>query len=389
LDLYVVSGGGQLFQSGLVHRDRLYINEGGGNFSKSLDGLPNLQVNGSIVRASDIDQDGDLDLFVGGRSKPWNYGQSPQHAILINNGSGNFEDQTESIVPDLVDVGMVTDAVWTDVTGDSNPDLVVVGEWMSMKIFENTGGNLRDVTSAIGLDGLHGLWQSVASADIDGDGDMDLIAGNFGTNSRMQVSEEDPMSLIIKDFNDNGYSSGMVTIDDNGVEKPFEQLDELLQEFPEMTENITSYQDFAQKSVEDLLGSDALVDAERRQINELQSVAIINEGDTAPTVIPLPVEAQAFPLKAIHIYRSDSETNILLAGNLYGVKPSYGGRMDAGYGLHLTYSAETGFDVMNHQQSGFFVRGEARSIDPVFINQNEAHLLVGRNNRPVQLFRIE
>lgn len=387
LDLYVVSGGGQLFQSGEAHRDRLYINNGRGGFSKSTGRLPDLQVNGSVVTAADYDGDGDMDLFVGGRSKPWNYGQSPQHAILRNDGSGNFENVTSDLSPGLEELGMVTDAIWTDYTGDGAPDLVVVGEWMPVTVFENRGDSFENISAELGLDQHSGMWQSIAADDLDGDGSIDLLAGNFGTNSRIQASLDSPLSLIIKDFNENGYTSGLVAIQNDGKEMPFEQLDELIQEFPQLPQNIDSYEDFANSSVYELFGSDALSGAVRQEITELKSVAILNRGDSPAEIVPFPVDAQSFPVKSIQVLNGNNgEQELLLVGNHYGVKPSYGGRQDAGYGLHLTYSPGIGFAVKNHQASGFFVEGEARIIHSIGIGEEGEYYLVGINNRPAKLF---
>lgn len=387
LDLYVVSGGGQLFQSGEAHRDRLYINEGEGRFSKSAGRLPDLTVNGSVVKATDIDDDGTMDLFVGGRSKPWNYGQSPEHALLRNDGSGNFENVTRQLAPDLENIGMVTDAVWVDFTGNGNEDLIVVGEWMPITVYENRGNYLENITSDLGLDKFPGLWQSVAAEDLNGDGNPDLVIGNFGTNSRMQASETSPMSLYVNDFNDSGYTSGLITKMIDGEEVLFEQLDELLQEFPQITQQITSYEDFANKTIRDLFGDESIDNAERKQITELRSVAIINRGNMQIDIEPLPVYAQSFPVKAIHILDEDSpEKHMLLGGNHYGVKPSFGGRQDAGYGTHLTYSQEQGFKSKTHQESGFFVRGEIKFISSIEITNDKMYILAGINSDDFQLF---
>ena len=386
-DLYVVSGGGQLFQSGAAHRDRLYFNDGNGMFTNASDNLPGLQVNGSVVTATDYDGDGDMDLFVGGRSKPWNYGQSPQHAILQNDGTGTFTDVTTELAPGLEDIGMITDAVWTDYTGDGTPDLVVTGEWMPVSVFENRGASFENITTQLGLDQLPGMWQSIAADDLDDDGRIDLIAGNFGTNSRMDVSPENPMSLIIKDFNDNGYTSGLVTIQSDGKEKPFEQLDELIQEFPQLPQNINSYEDFAGKSVSEMLAGGALDGAQRKQITELKSVAIFNRNDGRAEVVPLPVNAQSFPIKSIHVVDGGGgRKDILIAGNQFGVKPSYGGRQDAGFGLHLRYSPDNGFRALTHQESGFYIEGDSRTIDPLRIG-DEIYYLVGVNNAASELFQ--
>jgi len=387
LDLYVVSGGGQLFQSGAAHQDRLYINDGNGTFTKSTAGLPDLEVNGSVVIAEDYDGDGDMDLFVGGRSKPWDYGQSPEHAILRNDGSGNFENVIAQLAPELETIGMITDATWADYTGDGSPDLIIAGEWMPISVFENRGDSFVNITSELGLDQYPGMWQSIEANDLNNDGTIDLIAGNFGTNNRMAASPESPVSLIIKDFNDNGYTSGLVTIESDGKEKPFEQLDELLQEFPQLAQNVNSYDDFANKSVSELFGEDAVTGAVRKRITELKSVAIFNRGVNTAEIVSLPVDAQSFPVKSIlTIEKEGSNSELLLVGNHYGVKPSYGGRQDAGYGLHVRYSADVGFQTLTHQDSGFYVEGDMRTIDSIKIG-SEIYYLAGINNDAFRLFQ--
>jgi magnesium-transporting ATPase (P-type) len=176
---------------------------------------------------------------------------------------------------------------------------------MRVKVAMLTGdseGVAKWVSSELGLDEYPGMWQSILANDLDGDGNHDLLAGNFGTNSRMQASPSRPLSLLIKDFNDNGYTSGLVTIQNDGKEVPFEQLDELLQEFPQLTQNITSYEDFASRSVTELLGEDVLSGAERKEITELRSVAIFNRGNMQLDIEPLPVFAQSFPINAFQVF---------------------------------------------------------------------------------------
>lgn len=385
-DLYVVSGGGQLFQTREAFRDRLYINLGDGEFRLAEASLPNILTNGSVVKVSDFNGDGSRDLFVGGRSMPWRYGLSPKSALLLNDGDGNFENVTQQIAPDLEEIGMVTDAVWADFTGNGFEDLIIAGEWMPIAVFENKGGNFENITSELGLGRYSGLWQTIRAADMTGDGNLDLIAGNFGTNSRMTASESDPLSLYINDFNDSGYTSGILSKQIDGVQKPFEQFDELAQEFPNLSQKINSYADFASKSLSALFGKDKIDEAIIKQVTELQSVLFLNRGGGPLQAQPLPIVAQSFPVKAIELIEDEqSGIHLLLGGNYYNVKPSIGGRQDAGYGLHLTYSKENGLDVMNHQESGFFVRGEIRTIHTVQVGENTCYL-VGLNNGRMEMF---
>ncbi|MGM0458940.1 MAG: VCBS repeat-containing protein, partial [Bacteroidota bacterium] len=386
-DLYVVSGGSQLFDSDVNFRDRLYINNGDGTFEKSAQNLPEPHVNGSVVKAADFNADGAIDLFIGGRSKPWNYGQSPEHTLLMNDGSGRFENVTQTVAPGMDDLGLVTDALWVDFTGNGFEDLVVVGEWMPVTIFENREGYFENVTDKYGLKHTNGLWQSVEADDLDNDGRVDLVVGNFGTNTRMVANETNPLHLYVKDFEDSGYTSGIFTQEVGGKEVPFEQLDELLQEVPRLTQQISSYRDFASKTAEDLFGEDEISEASKKHITELRSVAIFNRENSETEITPLPVYAQSFPVKDIEIFSGRSGIKqLLLAGNHYDVKPSFSGRQDAGYGLHLTYMNDHTFETTPIGQSGFYVNGDSRSIHPFSGADENKYFLVTRNDGKIELF---
>lgn len=388
LDLYVVSGGGQLFQTDELYLDRLYINEGNGSFEKSTDRLPNMRNNGSVVVSSDFDGDGHTDLFVGSRSLPWFYGVSPESVLLRNDGTGRFEDVTDDIAPGLREIGMITDATWADITGNGSEDLILVGEWMPITVFENRNGNLVNITEELGFGNLRGLWQSVYVDDLNGNGHPDIFAGNFGTNSRMQANEEDPLRMFVYDFDDSGYTSGLISRRVDGKDVPFEQLDELLQEFPQLTQQITSYADFASKSVQELFGEEAIEEALLLEIKELRSLILFNNGDGSFNAEPLPVMVQSFPVNAIATDKDgQGKKHILLAGNHYHVKSSIGGRQDAGYGLHLMYDPEYGFKTFTLQESGFFTEGVIRSIRPIVIT-GQRYYLTGKNNGSPELFRF-
>lgn len=388
LDLYVVSGGGQLYETNELFLDRLYINDGEGNFIKSEDRLPDLRNNGSVVKSADMNGDGSFDLFIGSRSMPWYYGVSPENVILKNDGAGNFQDVTDEIAVGLRRIGMVTDAIWVDFTGNGNQDLIVAGEWMPVSVFENRGDYFENITTKLGLDLYPGLWQSIEAADLTGDGNPDLVVGNFGTNSRLQANKDQSLSLFINDFNQSGYTSGVITRNINGQNVPFEQLDELLQEFSQLTQKITSYVDFASRSVEDLFGTQKIEEAEVKKIQEMRSVVFFNRGNGDLDMEPLPLQAQSFPVKAIQVIEGlNSPKQIMLGGNHFAVKSSMGGRQDAGYGLHLTYSEGDGFSVLSLQDSGFFTEGEIRSIHPVHTAGNELFYLIGKNDQPLELFK--
>ena len=387
-DLYVVSGGSQLFETDELYKDRLYINEGNGGFKKSTDRLPDIRNNGSVVVSSDVDGDGHADLFVGSRSIPWNYGISPESVLLRNDGTGRFEDITDDVAPGLRNIGKVTDAAWADITGNGYEDLIVVGEWMPVTVFENRNGNLVNITQELGFENLSGLWQSVYIDDLNDNGRLDIIAGNFGTNSRMQAAGDDPLRLFVYDFDQSGYTSGLMSKRVDGKDVPFEQLDELLQEFPQLTQQITSYADYASKSIQELFGEEAIREALLLEVNELRSMILFNNGDGSFEAEPLPVLAQSFPVNAIAIREDDEgEKQILLAGNHYHVKPSMGGRQDAGYGLHLVFEPDHGIRTLTLQESGFFTKGVTHSIRSIEID-GQMFYLTGKNDSSPELFRF-
>lgn len=388
LDLYVVSGGGQLFETNELFLDRLYINDGYGNFKRSEGRLPELRNNGSVAVSSDFNGDGSLDLFVGARSRPWYYGVSPENVLLQNDGTGQFQDVTDHAAPGLRDIGMVTDAIWADITGNGYDDLILAGEWMSVTVFENRGENLVNITEDLELNKLSGLWQSIAIDDLNGNGHLDIIAGNFGTNSRLQADVEHPLKLFVYDYDESGYTSGLISRRVDGKDVPFEQLDELLQEFPQLTQQITSYADYASKSIQELFGEEAIDKALTREIRELRSKIFWNNGDGTFDFQPLPVLAQSFPLNAIEIHEdSEGRKHLLAVGNHYHVKPSMGGGQDAGYGLHMTYEHESGLKALNLQESGFFTEGVGRVVNAVEIG-GEMYYFVGKNNAAPELFRF-
>jgi hypothetical protein len=388
-DLYVVSGGNEYTGSSEELLDRLYINQGDGEFRKSLNSVPDLPLNNSTVQAADFNGDGHMDLFVGGHSVPWQYGIGPQNMLLQNNGKGVFTNVIEDVAPDLEVLGNVTSAAWVEQAEGSLPVLVVVGEWMSPHYFENREGQLVDRTEERGLADLNGLWQSIHLVDFDGNGLQDIVLGNFGTNSRIQASEDSPLRLFVNDFNENGQTEPLIAYKPDGEYRPFEQLDEILAQIPEVQEMIRSYRDYASKNIEQLFLASKLDSALQKDVNELRSLMLMNNGDSGFSVDPLPLEAQLFPVMSIHSMdvNSDGNLDLLLGGNLYDVKPSMGGRQDAGFGLVLIGDGEGNFKPIEPNKSGFFVEGEIRAIKSIQINNNSGYVMVARNDDSPLIFR--
>jgi enediyne biosynthesis protein E4 len=387
-DLYVVSGGNEYPMDSPELIDRLYINTGNGQFRKSLNSLPEIAVNGSVVRAADFNGNGHLDLFVGGHTIPWRYGIGPQSMILENNGRGIFTDVTEIVVPEAETIGNVTTASWVMNPDTNLPDLIIAGEWMRVHYFANRNGRFVNLTDTAYSGHLNGLWQSSAAEDLTGNGYKDIILGNFGINSRMQPTADNPLKLYVNDFDGNGHTDPIITTTVNGVEKPFEQLDELMMQMHNIRGTVRSYQDFAGKSVSELFEPQKIIEALQKEISELRSVIMINNGDGTFETVYLPFEAQWFPVKSIHAEDVDGDgiPDLILGGNLFDVKPSIGGRQDAGYGLILKGYGDGNFRVLNFGESGFYVDGEIRAILPVNLGNENTSLIVARNNKEIQIF---
>jgi hypothetical protein len=389
-DLYVASGGNEFPYQSDVYRDRLYINDGEGNYAWSRDALPAMRENGGVAAAADYDGDGDQDLFVGNRSIPGNYGFAPRSFLLENDGSGQFSDITDEAAEGLRRVGMVTDATWKDLNGDGAPDLIIAGEWMPITIFMNEDGTLVNKTAERGLAESSGWWNRLEVNDFDGDGDTDILAGNVGLNSDLQATEEAPLSLYLKDFNNNGQLDPVMTRTVDGKQYPVARRDELLYQFGFLRSKFPIYDDFAGKTVQQILGKTMEDSVLVKSVNMLESVLLQNNGAGGFQIKPLPLEAQFAPIFAFQAkdFNGDGVLDVLTGGNYFEVKPSLGGRYDASYGWFLKGDNEKPFRVQNFEQSGFFARGQIRDIKMLTTTDESELILVARNNEPLLVFKV-
>ncbi len=387
-DLYVVSGGNEFFGRAEALRDRLYLNEGGGRFRKTQGMLPEIFANGACVKPADIDNDGDMDLFVGSRSVPRLYGIIPQSYLLINDGQGKFTDETLYRAPDLSEVGMVADAIWVDLNQDTYEDLIVVGEWMPISVFHNQNGKLIDVTQKYGLQGTNGWWNTVAVADFNQDGFFDLVAGNLGLNSILKTSDDKPVQMFINDFSGNGKLDQILTYFQHGKAYPLASAEQMFTNIPSLRATYPTYADFAGKSVQDIFSNKQLETARIHKATEFASILLINNGDETFNITRLPIEAQFSPMYAILVddFNIDGFPDILLGGNFSGVPPDQG-RYDASYGSFLLGDGTGKFVALTLQESGFVVSGEVRQIKALRSVSGRTLLLVARSNDTVLLFQ--
>ncbi len=385
LDLYICSGGVEFSQFSTYLKDRLYFNDGKGNFTRSDQHLPTPTGthSTSTVIAADIDMDGDLDLFVGERSIPGQYGVPGSGFILRNNGQGVFEDVTQEVAPELINIGMITDAKFIDLNGNGYKDLMVTGEFMGIEIFLNQEGKLvRKKDNP--LSQLKGWWNVIHAVDLDKDGDLDFVLGNHGKNSRFKASDEKPINLFVKDFDNNGFSDPIMTFTaKNGKHYPYNLRHNLIDQLKDLKKKFPNYDSFKDASITEIFTPEELQGALKLEANTLSSVILINEGDFNFRVLALPLEAQFSPIYAIsaHDFDDDGDVDIILGGNLYGVKPEVG-RYDASFGIYLENQGNLQFKY-HKDGRGLHLDGEIRDMEIMGRN-----LIVTKNNDSTNVFKF-
>ncbi|MGQ0537845.1 MAG: FG-GAP repeat domain-containing protein, partial [Gemmatimonadaceae bacterium] len=388
-DLYVVSGGSEFSEGAPALQDRLYLNSGGGTFRKADGHVPAESNSGSRVIAGDFDGDGDSDLFVGGRVVPWRYGTDPVSMLLRNDGRGRFTDVTDRVAPGLTRVGMVSDALWHDVDADGRLDLIVVGEWMPITIFRNTGTRLTrwDVP---GLARSHGWWNRIVAGDFTGDGRADFIVGNLGLNSRLQASDSEPATMYVKDFDGNGFAEQIVATYTQGRSYPLVLRDDLIKAIPPLKARFLNYKDYANKTVSEVFSAAELSGALVKTAYTFATTLVRNDGNGAFTMVPLPREAQIAPVYAILADDIDANgsRDLLLAGNFDGFKPDIG-RMSASFGLFLRGGGQGSFAPVRASESGFRVTGQARDMQRVKTRTGVVYVVARNDDRPLVFRRTE
>ncbi len=383
LDLYVCSGGVEFSQYAGSFYDRLYFNDGKGNFSLSDQKLPEQTTVHSTasVAASDVDGDGDLDLFVGERIVPLKYGVPCSGFLLQNDGKGNFTEVSQQIAPELQDIGMVTDALFQDLDNDGDEDLILVGEFMGVEMLLNENGKFARKKNNK-LSSLKGWWNTIQKGDLDNDGDIDFILGNHGLNSRFKASKEKPITLYSKDFDNNGFTDPILAFRaDDGKDYPFALRHNLTEQMKGLTKRFPDYHSFKEAGIPDIFTAEELEGSQKLEVNTLASVILINDGAGGFAVKSLPLEAQFSAIYAIAVsdFDDDGDLDLVLGGNQYSVKPEVG-RYDASYGVYLENQGNMEFKDYP-DGDGFKVKGEVRDI---VLDQHR--LIVARNNDSLVIF---
>jgi len=384
LDLYVVSGGYALDETAHL-QDRIYINEGGRLIRKP-DLLPKEEISGSMSLALDFDLDGDLDLFVPGRVKPEQYPTPVSSLLLENDGNGKFRDVTGEKAAGFLDLGMLTDAVWLDVDGDKQNELVVAGEWMPLRAYRYQGGKFDDVTEKMFSDRLSGWWNRLAAADLDGDGDQDLVAGNWGDNSQLHASKEEPVELYYADFDDNGFIDPIVCYYIQGTSYPMPTRDELTDQIVSLRQKFPKYDAYADAKLGDILSEEQLKKARMLKADHFHTTWFENDNGIF-RARSLPVQADYAPVHAIMIddFDGDGKKDILLAGNIEQTRIKIG-KVDANHGVLLKGDGKGGFLYLDQDISGLKLLGCVRDLVTLGERNGKKLVMAGINNgQPVFL----
>ena len=363
-DLYICSGGYAIFQpEDPALQDRLYMNDGKGNFTKNSTALPKNLSSKSCVRVADINGDGKPDLFVGGRVIVGRYPETPLSMLLINDGKGNFIDQTNALAPNLQKIGMVTDAAFYDLNNDKKPELIVVGEFMPITVYGFNNGKFEDVTPQYFDKKYSGLWNKLLLEDLNGDGKADLVVGNLGLNSQLKASDKEPAELFYKDFDDNGSVDPILCFYNKGKSYPYITRDELLDQMSIMRTRFPDYKSYADATMKDIFKSDELKGATRLEANTLKTMLFISDGNNKFQAKELPIEVQSSPIFAISTldFNKDGKKDILLAGNINHARLKFG-KYDANYGLLLRGDGQGGFSTVSQSQAGLRLQGDVRSV---------------------------
>lgn len=389
-DLYLVSGGSEFDYDSPFLQDRLFVNDGKGNFIKSNTALPEMLTSGSRVLTYDYDKDGDLDIFVGGRVVPKNYPMPANSYILENvsqNGEPKFLDVTKTIAPGLQELGMVTDATWADYDNDGWIDLVVVGEWMPITVFRNNRGTFENITEKLNLDSLTGWWFSIEQGDFDKDGDIDFVIGNLGLNYKYKASEQETFDIYLNDFDKNKSNDIVLSYYDEGEKFPVRGRQCSSEQIPAIKKKFKDYDAFAVATLEDVYTKTDLDKSLHYQVSSFASIYLENkDGEFVPHNLPNLSQVSSINQILVADYDNDSQLDIVIAGNLYGSEVETP-RNDAGVGLYLKGNGKGSFDAVSPSESGLFIPGDTKDLSTIKIKGKD-YILAVKNDDYIQFIEV-
>jgi hypothetical protein len=400
LDLFTASGGYENAPNSLAYQDKLFINDGKGNFKIDSTALPNNLTSKSCVRAADFDQDGDLDLFIAGRVDPWNYPKPVSSFIYRNdskNGKAHFTDVTSSVAKTLDKVGLVCDAVWTDFDNDGWQDLVLTGEWMPILFYRNNKGTFEDVSATSQTAGKKGWWTSIVPGDFDNDGDIDYVVGHLGLNSFYRASEKYPVSIYAKDFDNNGNFDAIPTIylpasqkDTTKKEFPVHVRDDMTKQLISFRNKFQNYKSYAEATFDKMFTKEEMKGALKLQANDFSNSYVRNDGNGKFTITAMPLQTQYSCLNGMlaEDFDGDGNLDLLVNGNDYSTEVSVG-RYDACNGLYLKGDGKGGFKLLTILQSGWFVPGDAKALVKLRRSNNKCLLVATQNKGKLKSFELK
>lgn len=387
-DLLVASGGNEFGLADPNLRDRIYLNEGNNMFTRlPFTQFPIGSASSGFIRAFDYDGDGDQDVLTGTRLTPFNYGVPGDAALFENQGNARFKNVTSTKAPDFKGLGMLTDVLVVDLDADDDQDLVFVGEWMPVRIFLNENGVFTDHFQDSGLGGSEGLWKTIEAGDFNGDGWTDFVVGNMGLNTRLKASFDEPLTLHINDFDNNGSVEQITCMYDEGRGVPIIMLKDLVKQLPGLRKKYIKYDSYKDQTLDEIFSAEALEGMLTLEVRELATCVFMNRGDNSFSIVPLPEQAQISQTYAIHTtdVDEDGRTDLVLGGNQTRMKPELGIN-NGSYGLTLRGLGDGEFEPMKAIESGIFVKGEVRQVESVNVG-GEPLLIFVRNNDELKVFR--
>jgi hypothetical protein len=386
LDLLLCPGGNNVPANSRQMQFRLFKNDGKGNFSLDPNAFPINNADIGIAIACDFDHDGDLDLFVGGRNVPQEYGLNPRSYLFVNDGNGHFTDIARTKNPDIANIGMVTGAAWADVMGDGGKELVIAGEWMSPRIFAFRNDHFEEIKTNIG--NLFGWWQSVTVADVNGDGRQDLLLGNIGENFYLRPDADHPVKMCIGDFDQNGSIDKILTYSVDGKDKPVFLKHDLEDAIPILKKNNLRHAEYARKSVQELIGPEKLKNALMKQFNYSSSCVAINNGNGQFSVRKLPQMVQMSSVNVIHCMdiNEDGYPDLVFGGNQFDFQPQLE-RLDASLGDVLINDGRGNFRWIESAKTGLGLKGQVRDIAEIH-SRTKTSLLFLQNDEYPELYEL-